>query len=415
MTLKHRFAAWRGFVFTGNRELAGKVGLKAARRHVLYNGAIECRLVEFPVLPPKPEEDEAEACLPEVKAPAAGCEVASAVSPGPHSASRSTSLGAGRTPHSVRGDGGETFANRLRKNVKKLRAWLVREGVTCYRAYDRDIPEYALAVDVYEQWAHVQEDERQDSIDPLRAEARLHDAMAAIREVLEIPAERIFIKHRGHNWGPTQHGRAGEDEALVEVKEGGLRFLANLSDYFDCGLFLDHRLTRGIVRDLAAGKRFLNLFAYTGSATVYAAAGGASETTTVDLSQTYLAWAERNMQLNGFSGRRHQFVRADALRFIEQERGRYDLIFLDPPTFSHSKGMQGSFQVQRDQARLLNATFQLLRPGGVLLFSNNFRQFKMEPGTLEGAGIEEISRRTIPLDFARNQRIHRCWKICRKR
>ena len=367
MTLKHRFHRWTGYVFTGNRELAGKVGLKAARRHELYNGAIECRLYRYPMLPPKEDSDKA--------------------SPG------------------------EMFANRLGKNMKKLRKWVAREGVSCYRAYDADLPEYAITVDVYGERVHVQENQRPDTVDPLKAETRLHDALAGIAKVMGIGPERIYVKHRKRQRGSSQYDKAGDAGETVTVEEGGLKFLVNLVDYFDAGLFLDHRPIRKMLGELAAGRRFLNLFAYTGSATVHAAAGGAKSTTTVDLSRTYLDWAGQNLALNGFSGQQHRLVAEDVLQWIQRERGRYGLIFLDPPTFSNSKAMKRDFDVQRDHVRLITQVVRLLEPDGVLIFSNNFRRFKMDFHPLRALSIEEITKATIPPDFARNQRIHNAWRI----
>jgi len=214
--------------------------------------------------------------------------------------------------------------------------------------------------------------------------------------------------------GASQYEKLAEEKHYHEVNEGGLRFLVNFSDYLDTGLFLDHRLTRALVRDSAHGRHFLNLFAYTGSATVYAAAGGAASTTSVDMSRTYLDWARRNLALNGYSDARHHYIQADCLEWLKQvgkEKMRYGLIFLDPPSFSNSARMDETFDVQRDHPALLTATARLLAPDGVLIFSNNLRSFKMDHDALPGLHIEDITRSTIPTDYARNTRIHNCWKI----
>jgi 23S rRNA (guanine2445-N2)-methyltransferase / 23S rRNA (guanine2069-N7)-methyltransferase len=376
-TLKQRFKGWSGFVFTGNLELAKSIGLHVTRRHVLYNGPIECRLLAIPIEPPKPED----------------------------------LLAAKERPRS---EGAQAFANRLHKDFKHLSKWARREGVTCFRVYDADIPEYALAVDFYERWVHVQEYEPPATVDPSRAEARLHEALAEIPEVLGVRASDVFLKVRRKQRGSSQYERLDALGEMHEVGEGGLRFLVNFTDYLDTGLFLDHRQTRQMIRELAKGKDFLNLFGYTGSATVYAASGGASSTTTVDLSNTYLDWAWRNLELNGFANKRNQLVRANVLRWIGEERRRYGLIFLDPPTFSTSKAMEETWDVQRDYAELLREVSQLLAPGGTLIFSNNFRKFRMDAGSLPELEIEEITRATIPPDYAGNPRIHNCWRVRRR-
>jgi 23S rRNA (guanine2445-N2)-methyltransferase / 23S rRNA (guanine2069-N7)-methyltransferase len=310
------------------------------------------------------------------------------------------------------------FANRLRKNQRHLRRWAAREGVTCYRVYDADIPEYSLAVDLYERWAHVQEYEPPATVDPRRATERLQEALAAVPAVLGIPPENVFSKIRRRQRGRLQYEKLADKGRFYEVAEGGLRFLVNFTDYLDTGLFLDHRPTRELLRALAAGSRFLNLFGYTGTATVFAAAGGAVTTTTVDLSQTYLTWAGRNLELNGYAGASHSLVRADVLRWLEEHEGEYDLIFLDPPTFSTSKGMSATFDVQRDHVPLLRAALRLLAPGGSLVFSNNFKRFRLDHeglGELEPAALEikDLTAQTIPPDFARNPRIHNTWLLRR--
>jgi len=308
------------------------------------------------------------------------------------------------------------LANRLRKNLRHLGKWARREGVTCYRVYDADLPEYALAVDLYEKWVHVQEYEAPPTIDPAVAQARLAGAMAVIPEALGIPADRVALKVRRRQRGPAQYERHATTGQFHEVHEGGLRFLVNLTDYLDTGLFLDHRPTRAMLRHAARSRRFLNLFAYTGTASAYAAAGGAASTTSVDMSAVYLDWARRNLAANGFAdARRHRLVRADCLRWLaEAPAAAFDLIFLDPPTFSTSKRMgERTLDVQRDHPELIRAVLRLLAPGGELIFSTNFRRFRMAQAALRGLQLEDITAATIPPDFARNPRIHACWRIRR--
>jgi len=313
--------------------------------------------------------------------------------------------------------GAEMLANRLRKNLRHLGKWARREGVTCYRVYDADLPEYALAVDLYEEWAHVQEYAAPATVDPTRAQARLADAMAVIPDALGIPADRVVLKIRRRQKGLAQYERQALTGQFREVHEGDLRFLVNLTDYLDTGLFLDHRPTRALMRGLVTGGRFLNLFAYTGTASVYAAAGGAASTTTIDMSSVYLDWARRNMALNGFAeGRAHRFIRADCLAWLASPHAeRYHVIFVDPPTFSNSKRMgEATFDVQRDHVGLLRSIVPLLARGGLILFSNNFRHFKLHRSAFPDLTVEEITRSTIPPDFQRNPKIHNCWKITRR-
>jgi 23S rRNA (guanine2445-N2)-methyltransferase / 23S rRNA (guanine2069-N7)-methyltransferase len=348
---------------------------------VLFNGPIECRLLSFPLL-----EGSARRAAPSATPPTAST--------------------AGELDASA-------FANRLRKRVRHLQRWAAREGVTCYRVYDADLPEFALAVDRYEQWVHVQEYAPPAAVDPARARARLRAALGIIAEVLELPASHVFLKVRQRQRGRSQYERLRERGELTEVGEGGHRFLVNFTDYLDTGLFLDHRLTRARLADLAQGRDFLNLFAYTGTATVYAAKGGARSTTSVDLSRTYLDWAQRNLELNGIGGPRHRLERADCLSWLERAPGRYGLVFLDPPTFSTSKAMAGTFDVQRDHARVLQRVARLLTADGVLLFSTNHQRFRLDRAALAGLDVDDITTATLPPDFRRSPRIHRAFLIRR--
>jgi 23S rRNA (guanine2069-N7)-methyltransferase / 23S rRNA (guanine2445-N2)-methyltransferase len=401
--LKTRFQGWRAVVLAGNSELGFRFGIRSRKPFKFYNGAIECCLLDFDVDPARFFTPKTTAA-----APGAGCDER-----------LSSIMAKARNARGIPAGGAEMLANRLRKNIKNLRRWARREGVSCYRLYDADLPEYAFAIDLYQgekTWVHVQEYQAPASIDAAKAEARLADAVAVINEVLDIPAEQIFLKVRRKQKGRTQYERQGVAGRLHEVAENGCRFLVNFEEYLDTGLFLDHRRTRAMIGELAAGKRFLNLFAYTGTATVYAARGGARATTSVDLSKTYLEWARRNMALNGFSEGKHQFIQADCIAWLETEShnpktNRYDLIFLDPPTFSNSKGMRAAFDVQRDHGALISKAARLLEPDGLLVFSTNFRRFKLDAAALGGLTSEQITRRTIPQDFERNPKIHFCWRI----
>lgn len=374
------FSNWRAAVITSNTQLGRSIGLRAGKIHTLYNGAIKCQLLQFEL--------------------------------GPENRWQSLAEGAGRKS-AIRqlSPGAEMFANRLRKNRKKIEKWARREEIDCYRLYDSDLPEYAVAVDIYGDQVHLQEYQPPKEIPPEKAEGRLLEVVAALQQVLEVDEDQIHVKVRRRQKGTSQYEKYDRKGELLEVNEGNCRFLVNLSDYLDTGLFLDHRATRQMLQQEAQGKRFLNLFGYTGAASVHAAIGGATETTTVDMSRTYLDWARKNLALNGFDTPEHHLIQADCLAWLNEAEPGYDLIFLDPPTFSNSKGMDGTFDVQRDYVELLEKVAALLSPGGTLIFSNNARKFKLDRDALPGLEIEEITRKTISMDFERNPRIHNCWRI----
>ena len=389
--LREQFVGWQAAVFTGNPPLGRELGLKAKRTHTMWNGPIECRLLRFDVEPKYFESKRVPGALPEAKEAA------------------------------LARPGASMFANRLRKNAASLGAWAKREGIACYRVYDADMPEYAFSIDVYadgvdagaQRWLYVQEYAPPATVDPAKARARREEAFAVIPETLGIARERVHLRTRRKQKGGAQYSKLGQRGEFEGVVEGGLSFFVNFTDYLDTGLFLDHRPTRARIRELAAGKRFLNLFAYTGTATVFAAAGKARSTTTVDMSRTYLDWARRNLDENGFTDpRRHELVQADVLKWLEQPPGeRYDLIFLDPPTLSRSKRMAGEFDLQRGHAKLIRTTLMRLAPGGLLIFSNNFRKFRIDVEALAEFDIKDVTAATIPHDFARDQKIHHCYEI----
>jgi 23S rRNA (guanine2445-N2)-methyltransferase / 23S rRNA (guanine2069-N7)-methyltransferase len=377
--LRRKFPGWTGWVFTGNPELGKKIGLRPARRHVLWNGPIECRLLEIPI---------------------ASTPVKDAEGPGWRKPKRTS--------------GAEGFANRLAKNWKHLRKWAKREDVSCWRVYDADLVEYAVAVDLYENAVHVQEYEPPATVDPQMAEARLDDILQVVPEVLGVDPKDVFLKVRRRQRGREQYERQGFSGAVRTVREAGYRFEVNLSDYLDTGLFLDHRRVRAMVAELAPQKRFLNLFAYTGTASVYAAKAGAKSTLSVDLSHTYLEWAARNFKLNSLPERDNRLERADVLTWLPraaEENQRFGLIFLAPPTFSNSKSMTDTLDIQRDHVEILRATAALLEPDGVLVFSNHFRRFKLDEAALPHLVFENLTHKTLPEDFKRNPRIHNSWKI----
>ncbi len=385
-TLRENFEGWNASVFTGNPDLGKMLGMRATRTHTLYNGAIRCKLIHFNV--------EKDRFFQETLSPGGWPKIPN--------------------PTAFRETGGEMFANRLRKNIRTIGKWAKKEGISCYRIYGADVPEYNVAVDLYGDLVHVQEYRAPVTVDAEDAKARLRQVMSIIPEVLKAPAEKIFLKVRERQRGRSQYEKLRESGRFHEMAEGGLKFLVNLEDYLDTGLFLDHRLTRAMIREMARGKTFLNLFAYTGAASVYAAAGGASSTTSVDMSNTYTDWARKNMALNDLKGKDHRFIKADCIKWVRNTKARYHLIFLDPPTFSASRGMEGTFDVQRDHITLITETAKLLYGDGTLIFSNNRRGFEMGSDSLADLNVEDITARTIPRDFARNPGVHNCWRITRK-
>lgn len=307
------------------------------------------------------------------------------------------------------------LANRLRKRQRHLRKWAQKNDITCYRLYERDIPDYPAIVDWYDGEAVAWLYSRKRDENRAEQTAWRQHTLNQIQEGLDLPPEKIYVKERSQQKGlETQYERLGQAEQIRLVEEQGLTFEVNLSDYLDTGLFLDHRQTRALVRDMAAGQRFLNLFAYTGSFTVYACHGRAAATTTVDLSQTYCDWAARNLVHNGYTtGPNHQIIQADCLQYLQEAARRgdhFDLIVCDPPTFSNSKRMKaGSFVINRDYPELLAACSAILAPQGSLIFSTNSRSFRYDPDKLPPKmSGEEISQKTVPEDF-RNRQIHRCW------
>jgi 23S rRNA (guanine2445-N2)-methyltransferase / 23S rRNA (guanine2069-N7)-methyltransferase len=464
--LRTQFQGWQVAILTANTELTKQLGIRAQKMYTLYNGALECKLLRFDITPERfmgyhfathqnhpsptqlPTPSSTNSNSDTSNPPSANLAISSnsqshSISTNPPQANQA--INTNSQPHSIpspvnqitthrqthtvtsekytelpESDGAQMLANRLRKNLKHLERWTKREQIQCFRLYDADLPEYALAIDIYEQWVHVQEYAPPKTIDPHKAQQRLQEALTIIANVLAVPKAQIFLKIRQPQKGKTQYQKHNNQGQIYEVHEGKAIFLVNFTDYLDTGLFLDHRLTRQLIHDLAKGQRFLNLFGYTGTATVQAALGGARATTTVDISNTYLAWARQNLARNGFSDHRHQFIQADCLTWLSQEAerltesarvSRYDLIFLDPPTFSNSKRMDNVLDIQRDHVDLIRAALDCLTPQGVLLFSTNYQRFEMNREALANVQLEDISRLTLPKDFERKPHIHQCWKI----
>ncbi len=390
--LRERYRGWNAAILTGNPPLGLELGLHAKRTHRMFNGALECRLLRFDVAPEHFAEKRAPGALPRFDAAAARAR-----------------------------PGAQMFANRLRKNQAMLSKWAKREAIACYRVYDADMPEYAFSVDLYRsgveegsrRWVYVQEYAPPGTVEPAKARARREEAFAVIPEVMGVAPEAVHVRTRRRQKGGTQYTKLAESGEFHEVAEGDLKFLVNFTDYLDTGLFLDHRPIRARLRALAANKHFLNLFGYTGTATVCAAAGGARATTTVDMSRTYVEWAKRNLALNGIAlAGRHRFAQEDALAWLAAPVDtRYDLVFLDPPTWSRSKRMTAELDVQRDHVELIRAVMRRLARGGLLLFSTNFRKFRLDRAALADLAIVDITPATIPTDFTRDAKIHRCFEI----
>ena len=382
-TLKRGFAGWQAAILTGDAELARALGLRPEKRYALHNGALACELLRIERIEPARER---------------------AFEPRPLS------------------DGAQMVANRLRKNLRSLKKWREREGIACFRVYDADLPEYAAAIDVYtgvpeetpdapeEIWLHVQEYQAPAAIPEETTRQRLTDLVHAAMAVFELPRARVAVKTRQRGKGGSKYGRFDARGQFLIVREGGARLRVNLFDYLDTGLFLDHRPLRLRLAREAEGKHVLNLFCYTGAVSVQAGLGDAASTTSVDLSPTYLEWASRNLALNGLAGHSHRLVQADAMAWLAAERGRYDLIFCDPPTFSNS-ARADDFDLQREHATLIRACMARLATGGLLLFSNNFRRFKLDAELAEDFDVRDIRASTLDADFARDPRIHAVWEV----
>jgi len=393
--LKARFQGWRAAMIVSNPELGFRLGIRSQKPVTFFNGALECKLLRMDI-------NEAAFFVPNAK----------------NSGERLGDEAQAHPEGNAMAETAPMFANRLKKNVKRLEKWASQNRISCYRIYDADLPEYSVAVDFYQgekTWVNVQEYEPPKTISQHKADQRLAALMAELPEALNVPREQVFLKIRKRQRHTDQYEKQSDSGHFHVIEEGGCKLLVNFEDYLDTGLFLDHRPIRLHIQQQAKGKRFLNLFAYTGSATVHAAVGGAASSTTVDMSNTYLNWARRNLALNIATGE-HEFIQANCLDWLETEARQpcpreYDLVFLDPPTFSNSKRMDGVFDIQNDYVRLIADAAKLMARDGLLYFSTNFRRFKFDAAALPGLDAEEITPQTIPEDFARDPKIHFCWRI----
>ncbi len=374
--MKTAFAGWRLSLFSASPTLINCVQLRAEREFKAKNGALDCIQKNYQL------------------------------------SAYSEQAGQKETLHLAK-----DFANRLGKNKHKLDKWAQQQGIECYRLYDADLPEYNVAIDRYGSKIVLQEYAAPKTIDAKKARQRLFDAIHATLQVLAIPANQLVIKTRERQKGKNQYQKLAQRDEFFLVQEYNAKLWVNLTDYLDTGLFLDHRITRQMLGKMSQGKDFLNLFAYTGAASVHAGLGGAKSTTTVDMSHTYLAWAEKNLRTNGLTGRQHRLIQADCFAWLDQRldhpTAQFDVIFIDPPTFSNSKRMANTFDVQRDHLPLMKAIKPLLRPNGTMIFSNNRHGFKIDVDGITALGltIKEITAKTQSPDFARHRQIHHCWLI----
>ena len=388
-SLHREFQGWHAAIVTSNMSLGKAVGLRSHKQYALNNGALDIQVLLF-------ELSEGNRFRHELD----------------HAEQGASQVSVQNQPPPALSNGAEMLANRLMKNQRRLAPWLKKTGVSCYRLYDADMPEYAAAIDVYEGRVHVAEYAPPKSIDAAAAEKRFAEVLDAVRHVFDLEESvPVAAKRRQRQRGKEQYEKLSNRGELITVREGRARLLVNLFDYLDTGLFLDHRPLRLRLAEEAEGKHFLNLFCYTGAATIHAALGGATTSTSVDLSNTYLRWLTDNLALNGLSDRQHRVERADCLEWLKSCSRQFDLIMLDPPSFSNSKSMETSFDVERDQEALLNAAMSVLAPDGVLYFSTNRRGFRLSPDIEQRYEVRNLSRDTIPMDFERNRDIHQCWRI----
>ncbi|RNF49634.1 bifunctional 23S rRNA (guanine(2069)-N(7))-methyltransferase RlmK/23S rRNA (guanine(2445)-N(2))-methyltransferase RlmL [Marinomonas hwangdonensis] len=367
---------WQFMMLTSNDHLARQIPARPEKSTRVINGGIECRAYQFPLLAGSIKEDV--------------------------------------VAQSVMTPGAQMFANRLQKNAKKMKKWVDKNKIQCYRVYDADMPEYSVAIDIYQDWAHVQEYQAPKSVDPEKAKQRLFEVMSAIPTALNIAESKVILKQRLRQSGKEQYEKLDQSKHEMIVEEYGCDFIINLKDYLDTGLFLDHRPVRKLIQDKANGKRFLNLFCYTATATVHAGQGGARNSLSVDMSNTYTEWARRNIELNEFSSLHHQVERADCIEWLKQSRDTFDLIFMDPPTFSNSKKMADVLDIQRDHGDLVRLAMARLAKGGELIFSNNYRRFVLDETLEQEFDVQNITRETLDPDFDRNGKIHQCYIVKHK-
>ena len=386
-TLQTAFKGWKATILTGASDMLQNIDMKPDRTNTLYNGGILCQAAHYIIY----TDEEREAMIQR------------AIEKKQQRLSQPLSQGA------------QIVYDKIMKNLAELKPKMEAEGVTCYRVYDADIPEYAAAIDIYEgRWVNLAEYAAPPTVDPALAESRLNEIIYATERALSVDIENIYVKQRKEQKGKSQYTKLASKNRFNIVRENGLKLLVNFQDYLDTGLFLDHRPVRKMIQEMAEGKRFLNLFCYTASATLNAIKGGALSTVSVDASSTYLDWAIANLRMNGYpTDIENFFYRDDVINWLWATYDRYDLIFCDPPTFSNSKG-RSTFDVQRDHYALIKAATMHLAPGGVLIFSTNFRKFRLEDSIREKYLVEDITDKTIGEDFKNDPNVHKCYLIRNK-
>ena len=388
IVLQNVFKGWDATILTGNSELLSNIDMKPDRTNTLFNGGIMCQAAHYHIFTDEERDAMMQKALEKKK-----LRQAEPLTPG-----------------------AEMAYNRLMKNIKEITPLMKEQGVECYRIYDADMPEYSASIDIYMgKWVVVSEYAAPDTIDPEDAKRRLGELVRATEKATGIDEDFIYVKERSRQKGKGQYNRLASNNKMMVARENGVRLLVNFTDYLDTGVFLDHRPVRMMIQEMAKDKRFLNLFCYTGTATLNAIKGGALSTVSVDASSTYLAWMEENLKLNGYSTVFGNLLyKSDVIDWLWDTYDKFDLIFCDPPTFSNSKDRRGSFDVQRDHVKLIDAAAMHLSPGGTLIFSNNYRKFKLDPEVTEKYVVEDITEKTIGDDFKRDMKIHHCYLIRKK-
>ena len=375
---KKNYEGWHVTLITGQPILLKLLRLQKAKEFKFKNGPLDTILVNYELTPQQ-------------------CELSEAAAAGEYYLSKD----------------GQAFAGRIDKNLKRLRKWAKKEAIECYRVYDADIPEYNVAVDYYDGRIVVYEYQAPKTVKESLAEIRLLDVLSILQQKFDLDGDNFALKVRKSQKGKDQYQKEDSKYSRFTVNEYGAQFYVNIHDYLDTGLFLDHRQTRKEFASWAKGKTVLNVLCYTGSGSVHAGFAVATKVTSVDMSNTYLDWAEDNVRLNKLDLRKNEFVRADCLEWLSRTNEKFDLVFLDPPSFSNSKKMARTWDVQRDHAEIISLVRNKLNPGGALLFSNNLRNFKFDQEAVEGMGFEvfDMKKQTLPEDFQRNSKIHHCWKL----
>jgi 23S rRNA (guanine2445-N2)-methyltransferase / 23S rRNA (guanine2069-N7)-methyltransferase len=387
-TLAQQFSGFSAALISPSAELIESVNLPVKKRYQLKNGALECVLALFDTTRPQKQADA------------------------------DATTGAAEAASSVLGltAGAQMVRNRIKKNLQRIKSYISTQNLGCYRAYDADLPEYSAAIDVYADRLHIQEYRAPATIPEETAIKRLNELVRASEVAFDCPRERIHLKTRRRDKGGGKYRREAKtpSDDYFKVQEGKYQFWVNLEDYLDTGLFLDSRMLRQRVEKSSQGKRVLNLFCYTASASVYAAGGGALETVSVDLSPVYLNWAKENFELNGLVGN-HRLEQADAVEYLRYSRDQFDLIYLDPPTFSNSKRTETVLDIERDHAELIALSMARLAPTGELIFVTNAQKFKLDSSLAERYIVDDFTARSIPPDFARDAKIHRAFSIKQQR